>query len=240
MPAPDVESIVDDFVKAARAAFGDDLGAAVLYGSAAEGKLRKTSDVNLLLVLSKFERERADHLREPLRLARLSVRLTVMLLLDSEIEGALEAFAVKFDDILHRRRVLFGVDPFEGRSVSRSASIVRLNQVLLNLSLRLREAYVARGLREDALALVVADAAGPLRASAAALLELEGGAAGSPKEALERVAPSLGVARWRETLDALSQAREEGHLPEGVAGAVLFGLVDLALAMRAQVLRLAP
>ena len=52
------------------------------------------------------------------------------------------------------------------------ASIIRLKQTLLNLTLRLREAYVSRSLREEQLIATVADTAGPLRACAATLLEL--------------------------------------------------------------------
>ena len=44
---PDVVArVLDDFVAAAREAFGDDLVSIVLFGSAAEGALRATSDVS--------------------------------------------------------------------------------------------------------------------------------------------------------------------------------------------------
>src|SRR5439155_13206272 len=118
-----VEKILGEFGDRTTAAFGGDLRSAIVYGSAAEGSLRKTSDVNLLLVLAAFERERADRLREPLRLARAAIRLTVIFLLESEIESAVQAFAVTFDDILHRRRVILGADPFATLSIPRAASI---------------------------------------------------------------------------------------------------------------------
>ena len=41
---------VANFVDAVLQAFGDDLRSVVLYGSGAEGRLRASSDVNLLLV----------------------------------------------------------------------------------------------------------------------------------------------------------------------------------------------
>src|SRR5829696_2299417 len=80
------------FVDAARAAFGDKLRSVVLFGSAAEGKLRRTSDVNLLLVLRAFEREQVDALREPVRVARAAIELEPMFVLDSELGEAAEAF----------------------------------------------------------------------------------------------------------------------------------------------------
>jgi predicted nucleotidyltransferase len=230
---PNVARVLNGFVEQARSAFDGDLRAVVLYGSGAEGKLRATSDVNLLLVLSAFEREKADALREPLRVAHAAIRLRAMFLLDSELRPAAEAFAVKFADIIRRRRVLYGEDPFDAVSVSRGDALLRLKQTLLNLTLRLREAYVARGLREEQLVATIADAAGPLRSCAAALLELEGRPAESAKEALRQVAASLpdGAAR-AEGISRISEARQEQTLAPGVAAPTLFHLIELARSMR--------
>ena len=102
----DVARALDDFVVAARAAFGDQLESVVLYGSAAEGALRATSDVNVILVLRGFDREGADRLREPIRLAHATVRLRAMFLLADEMNSAAGAFAQKFDDVRRRHRLL--------------------------------------------------------------------------------------------------------------------------------------
>ena len=204
---PNVGRVLTGFVEQARSAFANDLRAVVLYGSGAEGKLRATSDVNLLLVLSAFDQPQADQLREPLRLAQAAIRLRAMFLLESELRPAMEAFAVKFADIMRRRRVLYGDDPFAGISISRGDAIVRLKQTLLNLTLRLREAYIARGLREEQLVAMIADMAGPLRSCAATLLELEGRPAESPKEALQQVAAQLPDAALRaEEISRISEA----------------------------------
>ena len=87
---PDIAQELDAFVEAARAALGDDLVSAVLFGSAAEGRLRATSDVNLMLVLVRFAPERVDALREPLRRAHATIALETMLILDSEVPLAAE------------------------------------------------------------------------------------------------------------------------------------------------------
>lgn len=228
----DVGGVLTAFVAEARLSFADDLRAVVLYGSGAEGKLRPTSDVNVLLVLARFEQEKADQLSPALRLAQSAIRLRTMFLLESEINPAIEAFAVKFADIIRRRRVLYGDDPFAGSSVARGASIVRLKQTLLNLTLRLREAYIARGLREEQLVAMIADAAGPLRSCAGALLELEGKPPVSPKEALHQVAATLpDGAAWTEPIARISEAREQGTLAPGVAAPTLFHLIELARSM---------
>ena len=229
---PNVDRVLTEFVAETRNSFGEDLRAVVLFGSGAEGKLRPTSDVNLLVVLSAFDQEKADKLREPFRMAQAAIQLRSMFLLESELQPAMKAFAVKFGDILRRRRVLYGEDPFKGLSVSRDDSIVRLKQTLLNLMLRLREMYIERGLREEQLAVVIADMAGPLRSCAATLLELEGKPAKSAKEALQLVAAaSTDVKISTEEISRISEAREHRALEPGTAAPTFIHLIDLAHSM---------
>lgn len=237
LPEP-VAGAVDRFVGAAREALGPVLRSVVLFGSAAEGRLRATSDVNVLVVLSAWDVERLDALREPLRTAQAAVRLSAMLLLEEEVAAAIEAFPVKFADILRRRRVLHGLDPFSAGAVPRGAEIENLRQVLLNLVLRLRERYLMASLREEQAARAVAEAAGPLRSSAASLLGLEGRPAPSPKEALAIVARDLPGPGWNEVLADLSLARERGPLRPGSAPATLRRLIDLAQALSDRARRL--
>ena len=82
------------FVESARGAFGEDLRSIVLFGSAVEGRLRASSDVNVLVLLSAFDRSKADKLRESLRAAHAAIRLSAMFLLEAELPAAIEAFAV--------------------------------------------------------------------------------------------------------------------------------------------------
>ena len=225
---------LQQFVSAATEALGPDLRSMVLYGSAAEGRLRATSDVNVLVVLAAWNSSRLDAIREPLRNAHAAIALSAMFMLEGELTAAAEAFAVKFADIMHRRRVLCGSDPFAGLAISRSAKITRLRQVLLNLLMRMRERYLSVSLREEQAARVLAQMSGPLRASAAALLELSGKPAPSPKAALETVVAGVPGTGWQEVLMALSQVREGQTLAKGVAPAMLLRLIDLAAAMYAQ------
>ena len=222
-----VDRVLEEFIAAARQICGDTLRSVVLFGSGAEGKLRATSDVNLVLTLTEFTPQIADALREPLRAGQAAARLAVMFLLESEVSTAVNAYPVKFLDIIHRHRVLYGSDPFSGLSVSRDASVFRLKQVLLNLRLRLRNLYVLRGLNEEQLALVAADATGPLRSCAATILELESHPASSPKEALEKILSSLGDPAWHEVASHLSEVRETGRLQAGIAGKTVFRLMNL-------------
>ena len=97
---PEVQKVLDEFVLATRQAFSEQLISIVLFGSAAEGKLRPASDVNLLVAISTFEQSRADRLRQPLRVAESAVQLRPMFLLREEVAVASRVFAPKFADII--------------------------------------------------------------------------------------------------------------------------------------------
>lgn len=227
-----VERAITSFVAASKEAFGADLVSIVLFGSGAEQNLRATSDVNILLVLKRFDQAEADRLREPLRFAHAAVELNAMFMLEAEVPAAMEAFAVKFSDILHRHRVLHGNDPFASVTVPDAALLRRLKQVLLNQQIRLRERYILLSLREEQLGRVIADAAPPLRASAASLLQLEGNPAPSPKKALERVVASLNDPGFTEVLSAMTKVRGGERLEAGQMPAVMMNLMRLTERLR--------
>jgi len=226
--SPEVKKVLSDFLEAARNSFGDQLRSVTLFGSAAEGKLRPTSDVNLVVVLSAFEQTRADQLRQPLRIAQAAIQLRPMFILESEIPDATRSFAPKFADIIRRRVVLHGNDSFSAVSVPREAEIRQLKQQLLNITLRLRAAYVARSLREEQLAIFIAAVIGPLRSAAAALLELEGQPATSPQQAFELFGLDLQLPAWSDALSLIATIQEARLTPSGAAQHVVFQLLELA------------
>jgi predicted nucleotidyltransferase len=215
-----VATMLDDFVAAGRRALGSDLISVVLFGSAAEGRLSPTSDVNVLLVMRKFGP--VGELRGAYLAAEAAVKLRAMYVLESELPAATELFAQKFADILRRRRVLFGPDPFVAARIPRAAEIFRVRQVLLNLTLRLREACVARGDRPEQISRLLADAVGPVRAACAILLELEGAAAGDGEAALTAVAASCGEAE----LVARLRAAHDGQMLGDEAEPVLLRTIE--------------
>lgn len=231
---PAIQRTLNDFVDATRATFGERLVSVVLFGSAAEGRLRATSDVNVAVVARSVTQEDTDRLREPITLGHAAVSLNVMLLAEDEVAAAAEAFAAKFADIRRRRVVLHGRDAFADVVIPRAAEIHRLEQVLLNLVLRTRTAYALRGLRDERTSLLLADLAGPLRSCAAALLELEGRPAPDARAALVEIAGE----RSRAPVELLARARQEGPLPPDEAGRAIFALLDLAQEMRERVARL--
>jgi predicted nucleotidyltransferase len=226
-----VQQSLLDFIEIAKLACQSNLVSVVLYGSAAEGRLRLSSDVNVILVLIAFDVAQINRLREKFRLYHAAIRLDVMFLLESEVSIATEAFAVKFNDILHRHRVLYGNDIFSNIKVSRTATLQRLKQVMVNLTLRIRERYALVSLREEQLVHVIAEVASPIRTCAATLLSLEGKLESHPKEALAMLTKEL-PGDWSKLLANISTARQEQELKSGDEASTVLKMLDLLSAMQ--------
>jgi hypothetical protein len=144
-------------------------------------------------VLRAFRSDPIARLRDDLLTAEAAIGLRTMFLLEHEISAAAEFFAQKFADMVRRHRVVYGKDVFASLQIPRRAEVFRLKQILLNLVLRLREAYVARGHRPEQATRILADTLGPLRAACATLLELEGAPASDATAAFVSVAQAFGA-----------------------------------------------
>lgn len=229
LSAETLSLVLDEFVQEARQSFDSDLSAVILFGSAAEDRLRPMSDVNLMLYLERFDAARVDQFRAALRVCHSAINASVMFLLRDELPEAARLFAVKFNDIKARHRVLWGEDPFATLEIDKAELRRRSREELLNLSIRLRERYAMVSLREEQLVPVIAAAASPLRAAALALLEMRGEAGSmSPREALLKVAADSGKEEFVSAIAALPHAREDLALPAGEAGPTLLHLSTLA------------
>jgi predicted nucleotidyltransferase len=222
-----VDPVLAELTEAAGRAFGTALASVVLFGSAAENRLRASSDVNLMILLERVEQAALDAFREPLRAARAAVRAEVMTLTRAELQTAAQLFPVKYSDMRARHRVLAGTDPFERLEIPEAELRRQTREILMNTALRLRERYVRLSIRDEQLVPVIADAAGPLRSAAAALARMEGAKAASPREALANLAAEAG-AEYAAAVANLSRAREAGTLSAGSAGATLLALSRLA------------
>ena len=198
---PDIAAMLEEFREKSVEAYGDSLKSLLLFGSAAEGRLRATSDVNIVMVFSHLDLDRVKAWRSQVELLVAAIDLQPLILLEDEIAAAAEAFAVKYFDILHRRRVLHGTDPFATLKISDEALQRRVSQVLLNLALRLRHTMFFGNDAGRTHALV--DAIGPMRASAVALQELTHQPLKEPREALLSFAEQHGATALIEQLQTL-------------------------------------
>jgi hypothetical protein len=236
LPAPQLpeitRKIIDEFLEAARTAFGENLRSVVLHGSAAEGALRPTSDLNLILVLDAFDPSQAERIRPSMRLAQSTIQLNAMFLLSNELPAAMRSFAPKFADVLRRRVVLFGVDPFAELTIPRDAELQQLRQQLLNITLRMRAVFTARGAREEQLAIFLARAIGPIRKLTDSFLRLENMPAISPQEALQKIGSELGVTDWSKVVDELDKIQTAQIGSNGLATQAFLKVLECVEKMR--------
>jgi predicted nucleotidyltransferase len=235
---PDVRDALTMFVDEAKAIMGEALVSIILYGSAAEGRLRTTSDINLLLIYRGQKVIDLARLRDAMRAAHAAILLKAMLLDEEELSAAAEAFAVKFGDMQSRHVVLHGTDPLASLAVTRDAHIRRLQQVILNSLIRWRQSYVMAAGRPEQATRLLAEAAGPLRAAAVTYERLQGRSHANPKAALASwVGTMPDHAGWQSALTALSAARE-GDAPMPQAEEHFAAVIDLTQVLHRLALKL--
>ena len=227
LPRPAAQ-VLEELVTALVATAASQLDSVILFGSGAEGRLRSTSDLNLLVVVDGLTLEQLDALRQSFLTGRSAAGLTVMFVEKAEVPRAMDAFAVKFTDIKARHRVLYGSSPLDSIEITREATVRRVRQVLLNLTLRLREQYVIEGEHEERLARIVADVTGPMRACAATLIALKDGRTLAPKAAMEEL---LAGAGWDECLAGMSTVHRGEHLPAGATRKLYGDILRLLVAL---------
>jgi len=231
-----VETVLLDFIAALQACCASDLVSVVLFGSAVDGRLTAASDVNIIVVLHKFDGDRMSKLRDAYLAAEAAIKLQAMFVLEDELAYAAELFGQKFADVLRRHRILYGRDVISTLRVPRAAEIFRLRQVILNLTLRLREAYVSRGERPEQAVRLLADMLGPMRAAAATLLELEGAPSSDGSAALATVAAACGPPSERAAVQLL--AAHDDELTDERPDGVLLQVIECLICMSQRAARL--
>jgi predicted nucleotidyltransferase len=170
-----VRERLQELTKNLQTALGSDLVGILVHGSVVRGEYRPgESDVDVILVLEKADFKELDAISNALQLARYSARIEAMILTESEIAGASDAFPLLYDEIKQRHILLTGRDPFAAVEVHDTHRRLRIEQELREAQIRLRRAVTdAFGARE-ALAGAVVRKIKQVRAPLHALLALKG------------------------------------------------------------------
>lgn len=127
-------------------AYGDNLQAVVLYGSAAAGEhIPKRSDYNVLVIVKQLG---LDQLRAAGAVAQAwgeSGNPPPMTMTAAEWRASADIFPMEYADILERHRVLYGTAPFDGIAVSKSDLRLQVENQAMGKLLRMRQAIMAAG-----------------------------------------------------------------------------------------------
>lgn len=208
-----IKERLDELTKSLSSALGDDLVGVIVHGSVVRGEYRPgESDVDVVIVLAKAGFAALDAIGNALQLARYAARIEAMILVESEIAGASDAFPLLYDDIKSHHVVLIGRDPFSAVEVHDTHRRLRIEQELREAQIRLRRAVTdACGAREAVGGAVVRKVK-QMRAPLHALLSLKGIACEPSLPAvLAKVGETYGVdvaplRAARETPDAAHDA----------------------------------
>ncbi|OQX95683.1 hypothetical protein B6I21_04200 [candidate division KSB1 bacterium 4572_119] len=137
------EEIFEKFTNDYKAAFGTDLVAIILYGSAARGQyVFKKSDINFLIVLSEkgiFNLQKALPLIKSWQGQNVS---TPLMLTKNHIQTSLDTFPIEFWDMRENHKVIFGEDVFSGIEISPEYLRLQAERELRGKLIQLRENYL--------------------------------------------------------------------------------------------------
>ena len=198
---------LDVLVSQLRAAYGEDLSAVVLYGSAAGGEHNPDrSDYNVLVIVKHLNGTTLPAASAVARAWSDAGNPAPLTFTEPEWRGSADVFAMEYADILERNRVLFGTPPFAGITVRPADLRLQLEREALGKVLRLRqEIHAAGGDGKRLVHLLSASLSGVL-AVFRAFLRLHG-----ERPAADNVAIVEAVAR-RARFDAAPLVRAARHL----------------------------
>lgn len=137
---------LEQLVEQLRKAFGDELRAVVLYGSAAAGEhIAKRSDLNVLVLVRKLDLVLLEREAAIARAWSEGGHPPPLTLTEAEWRSSSDVFAMEYADILERHRLLFGESPFEGIQVEHRDLRLQLEREALAKLLQLRQGILASG-----------------------------------------------------------------------------------------------
>jgi hypothetical protein len=137
---------LDDLVTQLRSAYGANLSAVVLYGSAAAGEhIPKQSDYNVLLLLDALDWSSVAAASAVARAWNDAGNPPPMTMTVDEWRNSADVFPMEYADILDRHRVLYGTLPIDGIAVSRENLRLQLEQQVMGKLLQLRQGALLAG-----------------------------------------------------------------------------------------------
>jgi len=137
---------LEELVAQLEKAFGEELRAVVLYGSAAAGEhIAKRSDLNVLVLVRSLDLSLLEREAAIARAWSEAGHPPPLTLTEEEWRSSSDVFAMEYADILERNRVLFGADPFSGIRVDRKNLRLQLEREAMGKLLQLRQGILATG-----------------------------------------------------------------------------------------------
>lgn len=137
---------LDELVRQLRAAYGEQLEAIVLYGSAARGEeVQGQSDLNVMVIARALHIDTLRALGQTMRAWQEAGHPPVLTFTAAEWRASADIFPMEYADILEQHRVLAGTLPLEGIQVSTQDLRLQLEQEAMGKLLRFRRSVMLVG-----------------------------------------------------------------------------------------------
>jgi predicted nucleotidyltransferase len=131
---------LSDLTQRAKAAFGDNLVSAILYGSAAMGDWNEgRSDLNVLCVLRSLSPDDLAHSEPVFRWWREQGNPPPLLLTEEEVRTSTDCFPMEFHDMQEHRKILYGADVIQDLVIDRTFYRAQVEHELRAKQIRLRQ-----------------------------------------------------------------------------------------------------
>ena len=166
---------LDDLVAQLLKAYGDELTAVVLYGSAAAGEhIARRSDYNVLVIVRGLS---LDRLRAEAAVARAwgaAGNPPPLTLTGEEWDRSADIFPMEYADILEHHRVLHGTPPFGGIVVDREHLRLQVEHEAMGTLIQFRQGILRAGGDEKEQVELLAGSLSTIMAIFRAVLRLSG------------------------------------------------------------------
>lgn len=212
---------LDELVSQLRAAFGAELKAVVLYGSAAAGEhLPKRSDYNVLVLVDSLEANRLMAASATARAWSDAGNPAPLMLTTKEWENHADVFPMEYADVLERNKTLFGDLP---KNVKVDAEHLRLQleHEAMGTLLQLRRAALAAGNDKKEQLELLESVSSTVMVILRAVLRLAGQTPPMDNVALSEQVSKLSGADGAPFTRVIRHKRGEAPIKPGEAGEVL-------------------
>jgi len=206
-----------NFVEKVKDVLGDNLKSFIVYGSAATGEHYSTSDYNTLMIVSSLSVNDMDAL-SPHVVSWVKKNNPPPLIFTKEsLFTSEDVFPMEFLDIKDNRMVVFGEDIFRDLVVPEKNLREEIERELKSKLLRLRQAYILTGGKEQEIIKLMTDSVSTFTAVLKGLLRLFGEKPPSKKKDIILMVPDKAGINREFFIKILSVKESGGKAAKGEA-----------------------
>jgi hypothetical protein len=215
---------LDELVTQLQAAYGGRLSSVVLYGSAAAGEhVPSKSDYNVLVLLETIDAASLAAASAVAQAWREAGNPPPMTMTVAEWRRSSDVFPMEYADILARNKVLHGVAPFDGITVSHENLRLQLEQQVMGKLLHVRQSALLAGTDGKRQAQLLGDSLSTIMVLFRAVLRLRGEEPTGDIEATATRVAALAGFDPSPFIKASSHRRGDATIPPTEAAGVLAG-----------------